>query len=296
MTPPLDSTFHRDKDLTTTTTTTTETYDLKPESETPQESSTKKKDASQQEVPIEDDDTKNHAVDSNVDKDRVETNDSTTQSGTKKPEPEESTKKIHKHHPLSKENKINGEETLILGVVPTRQSDSSKTTASSNDQAKITKSTRSEEKPSATSKGEKSTERVGSVVSKTATKTFSTSTLNIETSSSVQVIESTPTRIVLRPTAVDSNADIKSSVVNLEPSRMSDIEYTTSISGVSTPTDGLPTSYFKSTATLEKNVVHPTNSGSFTKNTGTRILTGILTSYTIESKLFESLIYKSQMK
>jgi hypothetical protein len=222
---------------------------------------------------------------SSADKDRVEataaTDDSAIRNTTKKPESEESTKKhiiIHKYHTPSKETKINGEETLILGVATdyvtpthiTHHSESSKS-ETSNSQVKVTKSSKSDEKTAAIVKGEKPTEKATSIVSKTTAKTFSTSTLNIETSSSVQVIESTPTKIILKPTSIftESNADTKSGI-NLEPSA-SDVEYTELISSVSTPTDGLPSSYSKSTATIEKSAIHPTTS----KNIGTSKLYNI---------------------
>lgn len=272
--PPLDSTFHRDKNLSTTE---NAQYDLKPESETPQESATIKKDASHQGTLISNDNTKNRTSNPSSDKDGVEatTDDSAIRNTTKKPEPEESTKKhiIHKHHTPSKETKINDEETLILGVptdyiTPTHitHSESSKTETSSSSQVKVTKSSKNDEKTSATVKGEKPTEKTTSIISKTTTKTFSTSTLNIETSSSVQVIESRPTKVILKPTLIstESNADTKSGI-NLEPSSASDIEYTDLISSVSTPTDGLPSSYSKSTVTIEKSAIHPTTS----KNIGT---------------------------
>lgn len=209
---------------------------------------------------------------SSVGKDRIEStvaiDDSAVQNATKKPEAEESTKKhhiiIHKYHTPSKENKINSEETLLPGlatdIMPTHTTRQSSVTPS-NGQVKVTKSSKNEEKISATSKAEKPIE-------KTISKTFSTSTLNIETSSSVQVIESIPTKVILRPTApsVKPSVDTKFGV-NLEPSSASDIEYIESTSSVSTPTDGLPASYSKS-STMEKSVVHPTTS-PFTKNTGT---------------------------
>lgn len=197
--------------------------------------------------------------------------DDSVQDATKKPEHEDSTKKhiiIHKYQTPSKENKINSEETLILGlatdIVPTHTTRHPESSAPSNDQIKITKSSKGEEKMTATSsKEEKPIEKI----TPTATKTFSTSTLNIETSSSVQVIESMPTKIILRPTAttVKSSVDTKISV-SLEPSSTLDIEYE-STSSTSTPTDGLPTTYSKSSST-EKTVVHPTTS-IFKKNTGT---------------------------
>ncbi|XP_014474170.1 PREDICTED: uncharacterized protein LOC106744187, partial [Dinoponera quadriceps] len=269
LSPLLDSSFHRDKNFSMTE---SSQHDLKPESETPQESSTKKKDASHQGAHVDDYDIKNHASNFTDDKDRVEpattVDDSALQNATKKPEVEESTtKKTHKHHPPSKDNKVNAEETLILGVATddiaptpsTRYQAPSKTATSSsvNGQTKATKSSKNEDKAPSTAKGEKTV---------SATKTFSTSTLNIETSSSVQVIESTPTKIVLRPTT-ESSANSKSSVVSLEPSRIPDIEYIASTSGVSTPTEGLPASYSKSSTTIEKGAVHPATS-IFTKNTG----------------------------
>lgn len=203
----------------------------------------------------------------------VATDDSAIQNTTKKPEPEELTKKhhiIHKYHTPSKENKINSEETLILGlatdVIPThmtRHPESSVTL--SNDQIKVTKSSKSEEKMSTVSKEEKSIEKSTPI----ASKTFSTSTLNIETSSSVQVIESMSTKIILQPTVTTLRSSVDTTLgVNLEPSSASDIEYIESTSTISTPTDGLPTTYSKSSATMQKSVVHPTTS-IFTKNTGT---------------------------
>ncbi|EFN80218.1 63 kDa sperm flagellar membrane protein [Harpegnathos saltator] len=275
--PLLDSSFHRDKNFTMTE---NSQYDLKPETEeTPQESSTKKKDASQLGAHTNDHRIQFHNTTN--DKDVIEStaivDDSGLQNVTKKPEAEEPTRKNHKQQPSSDDNKVNAEETLILGVATdnvnpthsTRHPAPSKTTMSSSSQTKVTKPSKSEDKTSATSKGEKPAEKTVSAVSKTATKTFSTSTLNIETSSSVQVIESTPTKVVLRPTAAatESNDNFKSSVVSLEPSRASDIEYTTPASSVSTPTEGLPTSYSKSSATVDKSAVHPATS-VFTKNTG----------------------------
>ncbi|XP_072757388.1 uncharacterized protein Pwn [Anoplolepis gracilipes] len=274
--PPLDSSFHRDKNLSTTE---NSQYDLKPESEISQGSSTIKKDASHHETLIEED-TKNHTNNFNVDKDRVEltttSNNSAIQNTTKKSEIEESIKKHivnHKYHTPLKENKINGEETLILGVptdyvsstYTTRHPEPSKTITSSNGQVKVTKSSKSDEKASfVTSKVEKPIEKTS-----IATKTFSTTTLNIETSSSVQVIESIPTKVILRPTPAASaelNGDTKSSI-NLEPSSALDVEYTEPTSSVSTPTEGLPTSYLKSSATMEKSVVRSTTP-VLTKNTG----------------------------
>lgn len=202
----------------------------------------------------------------------VATNASVVQNATKKPEHEESTKKhhitIHKYHTPSKENKINGEETLILGlatdVIPTHTTRHSESSVTSNNQIEVTKSSKNEEKVSATTKGEKPIEKTTS----TTSKIFSTSTLNIETSSSVQVIESTSTKVILRPTTttVKSSVDTKLGV-SLEPSSTLDIEYTESTSSISTPTDGLPMTYSKSSVTTEKTVIHPTTS-IFTKNTG----------------------------
>lgn len=192
---------------------------------------------------------------------------------TRKSEVEESTKKHHvtKFQPSSKENRINNEQTLILGVATTdyvasthtaRLPELSKTLTTLNSQG--TKSSKNDEKVSATIKEEKTTI---STVSKTSMKTFTTSTLNIETSSSIQVIESTSTKTILRPSAtiVESSINTKP-YVYLEPSSVSDIEYTEPISTISTPMpiDGLPASYTKTSTTMEKSVVHST----FTKTTG----------------------------
>jgi len=270
--PPLDSSFHRDKIFPATE----NSQHLKPESETPEESSAIKKDGSHhQEIP--DDDVNNQASKSSVNNETTTVIDDTAvENITKKPELEESTKKhhtIHKYHPPSKESKINGEETLILGVATdyvspahtTRRSESSEMATISSTQIKATKSSKSDEKASKT---EKPTEKT--VLTPSKTKTFSTSTLNIETSSSIHVIESIPTKIVLRPTSAtsaDMNADTtKSSVVNLEPSRVPDIDHTESIYSVSTPTDALPATYSTSSSTT-KSIAHTTSS-IFTKVPG----------------------------
>lgn len=250
---------------------------LQPESETVDESSTKKKDASHQTTF---NDTKNHMNNSTVDKDRVKpttvTENPLTQNTTKKVESNESTKKIHKYHSASKENNINGEETLILGiatsyVTPThsmRNPNPSKISTASNSQIKNTKFSKIDENASSISKGEKLTEKIISGISKTTTKTFSTSTVNIETSSSIQIIESTPTKVGLQPTTnpMDLNTNHKPSVISLEPSSVFDIEYAESVSSISTPIDGLPTSYTKSSITTEKSIVYSATS-TFTKGT-----------------------------
>jgi hypothetical protein len=266
--PPLDSSFHRDKIFPATE----NSQHLKPESETPQESSAIKKDGSHRQE-ISNDDVNDQASNSSINNETTTVMDEPAiENITKKPELEDSTKKhhtIHKYHPPSKEIKINGEETLILGVATdyvspahtTRRSESSEMATTSSTQIKATKSSKSDEKASKTEK---------IVLTPSKTKTFSTSTLNIETSSSVHVIESIPTKIVLRPTSAtsaDMNAGTsKSSIVNLEPSRAPDIDHTESMYSVSTPTDALPATYSTSSSTT-KSIAHTTSS-IFTKAPG----------------------------
>lgn len=263
--PQLDSSFHRDKNLSNSH------HDPKPESEPePQESSAIKKDASHQGTLAAGDGIKNSTGNPNANDNEfttvIDDDSAVIEDITRKPELDESMKKpptIDKYHASSKENKINGEETLILGVatdyvVPARTTASRRPEASgTNSHVKVTKSSKSDEKASKTEK----------------TKTiFSTSTLNIETSSSVQVIESTPTRVILRPTSADTNAHtttittIKSGVLTLEPSRVPDIDHA---EATSTPTDALPAASSTSSITTEKSVARTTSTSMFPKISGT---------------------------
>ncbi|XP_076285175.1 calcium-binding EGF-like domain-containing protein pawn isoform X2 [Lasioglossum baleicum] len=128
---------------------------------------------------------------------------------------------------------------------------------------KSTKISDHDSTPDANNENEKST------IAKTPTKTFST--LNIETSSSVQVIEPTTTRATVQPTASTANSSRNvtstSSTIALEPSKSTDVESSTS-SSISTET--LPSTFIKSTTTTEKTILHTpvasTHLNTFAKN------------------------------
>ena len=105
-------------------------------------------------------------------------------------------------------------------------------------------------------------------------------TLNVETSSSVQVIETTHTTTMLEPsiasvmhsdhsessTIEPSTSTTVPSVLNLEPSQSSSISMDLS-SSLSTPTEGLSTNPLKVTHTTHKSTAHQpiTSSVTFSK-------------------------------
>lgn len=111
-----------------------------------------------------------------------------------------------------------------------------------------------------------------STISKTSTKSFATSTLNVETSSSVQVIEPSTTIIRVQSTMLSNNNDASytastSNTVTVEPSK-SDDERTTISTSIPAPTEHLPSTFTKILPTTEKNIVHTPVSNTFAKNSG----------------------------
>ena len=124
------------------------------------------------------------------------------------------------------------------------------------------------------SQGSSSSEKSNSrpSIPKTSTKSYSTSTLNIETSSSVHIIEPTSSKPVVQSTAANINANSSnvtsaSSTITLEPSKTIESE-STAASSVPTPTESLPSTFTKTSPTAEKSIVHPTMN-TFSKNSGT---------------------------
>ncbi|KAK9302133.1 hypothetical protein QLX08_005744 [Tetragonisca angustula] len=121
------------------------------------------------------------------------------------------------------------------------------------------------------SQGSSSSEKSNSrpSIPKTSTKSYSTSTLNIETSSSVHIIEPTSSKPVVQSTAANINANSSnvtsaSSTITLEPSKTIESE-STAASSVPTPTESLPSTFTKTSPTAEKSIVHPTMN-TFSKN------------------------------
>lgn len=110
-------------------------------------------------------------------------------------------------------------------------------------------------------------------ISKTSTKSYSTSTLNIETSSSVQIIEPTSSKPMVQSTPLatnvntsSSNVTSASSTITLEPSKTIESE-STAASSIPTPTESLPSIFTKTLSTTEKSIIHPTMN-TFSKNSG----------------------------
>lgn len=110
-------------------------------------------------------------------------------------------------------------------------------------------------------------------ISKTSTKSYST--LSIETSSSIQIIESTTTTkstLVVQssvvaqstPTSQTDSSDVTSSTIGLQPSKSAEFESTVS----NIPTENLPSTFAKISASVEKSTAHIPASNTFSKNSG----------------------------
>ncbi|XP_053976479.1 uncharacterized protein LOC128875137 [Hylaeus volcanicus] len=278
--PPLDSSFHREKDPDDKHTD-KHHPDHKPDTQSTNESSTKKEEDDQNENTTNglENATKSHAED-NHQKDKQDTKiveKPINENATKEPDTEDSTKKENKHQSLDKENKTSNETTTTVGlesnhsnqVGDTKHNDSPKPVIPL--EIKPTKSLKaSDTRGSSKLNNEKASDKT--MISKTSTKSFATSTLNIETSSSVHVIEPTTTKpaasaTVSVPTANESSSSPgTTTMVPLEPSKSSEFESTTSISSFPTPTDNLPSSFTKTSSTTEKSIIHTPVSNTFTKN------------------------------
>lgn len=115
-------------------------------------------------------------------------------------------------------------------------------------------------------------------ISKTSTKSYSTSTLSIETSSSIQIIESTTTKSTIpiqstvpQSTNDDDSSNITSqSTIALQPSKSAELESTSMVSSsIPTPTENLPSlSFAKTSSTVEKSIAHTPATNAFSKNSG----------------------------
>ncbi|XP_003704326.2 calcium-binding EGF-like domain-containing protein pawn isoform X1 [Megachile rotundata] len=267
--PSSESVFNQEKEQ--------EDKNTKPDVPSTEEPSTKK-DQSETTPHISENATKNHQEGDNQ-KTKIDaktTEKPVTENITKNPESGSSTKKENKHQSPSKENKVNHnasttESNNVKKISNTKQEDSPKPVIPLEVSLKPTKSIKitDTQRPNSSINNEKSINK--SSMSKTPIKSYSTSTLNIETSSSVHVIEPTTTKTVVQSTAISENnsasyTSIAPSTVALEPSKSSDFESTMTVSNVPTPTDILPSIFTKSSSTLDKSVVHTTASNTFTKN------------------------------
>ncbi|XP_043262800.1 uncharacterized protein LOC122403373 [Colletes gigas] len=279
--PSLDSSFHREKEQDDKHTDKYH-FDSKPDGKPTNESSPKKDENYRNETTTNglEYPAKVHAED-NHQKDK---NDSRIaekpigEDATKKPDAESSTKKEHKHQSPHKENKISNEKTTTVGVEPSHSNQVSDAKHDDSPkpviplEVKPTKSTKNTDAHNATLKpsNEKTMEK--STITKTTTKSFATSTLNIETSSSVHVIQPTTTKTIVSATKLatadnsSNNLPDTTTMVALEPSKSSDFDTATSTSSVPTPTDNFPSTFTKTTSTTEKSTIHAPATNTFTKS------------------------------
>lgn len=240
-----------------------------------------------------------------------ETNYHTTE---KKPaEQEEATTKPQKYQPHLKDEKVIGENTLILGSDPRPipipnndgYEDEFQPRPESNNKNSVrpglpleshfefTRQTQhrpqeaasktlrpKEESKSVEREVESSSRSSLKTSSSTSSRTMTMTTLRIETSSSIQVIEPTRTIADVKSTAVTTESNLEetsetsttsSSVEpSLEPSRVVEENSDNTRSSVSTPTEGLPSSFTRTQSPVEKTVVHhPKPVATFSKNQGT---------------------------
>ncbi|CAD1469285.1 unnamed protein product, partial [Heterotrigona itama] len=260
--PSSNSTFNREKEQ--------DKIDLKPELPSLEESSTRKEETDQSEATttnVIENATKHHEENNN----QIVKTDSKI---TEKPSAQNSTK-IHESVNSKKENKYQAPSKVNV----TQSSDAHKTNFTKHDGSprpviplefpiKPTKINGSQGSSSSTN-SEKSNNKPS--ISKTSTKSYSTSTLNIETSSSVQIIEPTSSKPIVQSTPVATNVNINSSkvtsassTITLEPSKTIEPE-STAASSIPTPTESLPSIFTKTSSTTEKSIVHPTMN-TFSKN------------------------------
>ncbi|KZC07115.1 63 kDa sperm flagellar membrane protein, partial [Dufourea novaeangliae] len=262
--PSLDSTFHRDKDQNDKHPDKSH-FGLKYEEEQPEESSTKKEENDQNEA------TTNSLEDAI--KILEENNNQKDKENSKIPDAQVS----NKHQNPPKDNRISNEKTSTVGsehsqpnhVTDTKNEDSPKPVIPLD--IKPTKSSKINDYGDPSSDVNNDKPNVVSTFSKTSTKSFSTSTLNIETSSSVHVIEPTTTKTVVQPTVASTdttanNSPSSSITTALQPSTSTDFDSSTSSSSVPTPTENLPSTFTKSPSIVEKTIIHTPASNTFTKN------------------------------
>lgn len=251
--------------------------DPKPEPST-EEATTKKEENDQSEATTHDNienATKRYEENNNGQKIKADSN------STEKATSENSTKRTaESEHPAKKENKHQA---------PSKENASTSVTGSSGDKSE-TNLTKHEDPPKSVipleipaikptkslkignSQGSSaSNEKVNKAnISKTLTKSYSTSTLNIETSSSVQIIESTTTKSsVVQSTNDDDSSNVTSSTIALQPSKSAELESTSIATSIPTPTENLPSPTFtKTSSSAEKSIAHTPASNTFSKNSG----------------------------
>lgn len=255
----------------------------KPEPST-EEGTTKKEENDQSEAITHHDNIENATKryeENNGQKVKTESNvteKATSENSTRRaPESEYSTtKKENKHQAASKEN---------ASVTESSSGEKSKTNFTKHEDPpksvipletpaiKPTKSSKIGNSQGSSSSNEKVNK---ANISKTSTKSYSTSTLNIETSSSIQIIESTTTKSTVPQSTPSANDDdsirnVTSSTISLQPSKSAELEGTSIATSV--PTENLPSLTFatkassSSSSSVEKSIAHiPSTTNTFSKN------------------------------
>ncbi|XP_066601025.1 uncharacterized protein pwn [Prorops nasuta] len=237
--PALDSIFHKNKE--------------NPSGEEQSEKPGGKPEISTQAFNSTSEDRREEVTPSVVGNNADSTTDKNNNDGTRKPQKNPS------------RDKIKSDDTLILGIPNestlgirvTSYLSSPKPVIPLDAEVKVSKGGKPGE---AWKSSVKKNDAKSSDVTKTID-SFPTTTLNIETSSSVQVIEPTTTNIRIETTATSSSvlqkepipssvpASSQSSTIILEPSTTANYEISTS----ATPTEGLPVSQQKISSSIEKN-------------------------------------------
>ncbi|XP_076765417.1 calcium-binding EGF-like domain-containing protein pawn isoform X2 [Xylocopa sonorina] len=276
--PSSDSTFNREKEQD-------DKHSDKPQADlnsSTEESTTRKEDTEQNETAtsVAKNTTKSHEENNNK-KDKVDsktTEKPINEEPAKGSESQSPAKKENKHQFPYKENKVNIESTSPAAVQPshddetiTNHGDSPKPVMPLESPIKPTKTLKINDshRPSSSANNGKPNSKES--IAKTSTKSYSTSTLNIETSSSVQIIELTTTKTMAHSTASQTNNGPNNtgstpSTVALEPSKSSVLESTIA-SSIATPTENLPSTFTRTTSTTsEKSIVHTPVSNTFSKN------------------------------
>ncbi|XP_076180428.1 calcium-binding EGF-like domain-containing protein pawn [Ptiloglossa arizonensis] len=252
--PSLDSTFHREKEQE-------DKHQDKVHFDSPNESSTKQEENDQNETTTNGMEHSTKAHDEEVrQKERNDTRIVEKPIGentTKKSDTENPVKKENKHQSPAKENQPSNESTTTT-VRPEANHSNRVNDTKHDDSPKPVIPL--EIKPTKSSK-------ISDTMTKTSTKSYTTSTLSVETSSSVHTIQPTATTT----TTIATNDDTYNpgpggsiTVVALEPSKSSDTENTSTATSV--PTDNLPSSFTRSPSTVEKTTIHTPVSNTFAKN------------------------------
>ncbi|XP_015609359.1 uncharacterized protein LOC107274607 isoform X2 [Cephus cinctus] len=230
---------------------------------------------------------------------RSGTTETTTEAGKlvatsdKQSNLESTTKKYHKYQPPLKEDKIVSENTLILGAhqqsypIPNYEGNLSDMNSTAEmhspetvipleghpevDKAKSNKTeVTKDQNPSKHREEANDEEHVPAVTSKSIRNTVSQTTLNIETSSYVQVIEPTPSIMEIQPTVIPLEANEEKSPssmeteMKLEPSKNENLPNLDTALTSATPVDGLP-SFTKPPLIADKTHTHPSSS-TFSKS------------------------------